>query len=178
MSSPGVSVQVTLSPQLEAMLRRPAQFVAGPVSRYLRKSALAVQGRAISTAPVDESQVKNSHEIKIDSGKGTIPRWAQVLNTSQHATIVHGTARDNYTWGRRPGAKAPPAAALQGWASRHGFSNDRGALFLLARAIGRDGIKAKPWLKQALEHETPRIQGSYLTQLAHDLQQSWNRGHG
>jgi hypothetical protein len=54
-------------------------------------------------------------------------------------------------YGRKPG-KQPPIAAVEGWARRHGISP-----FLVARAIGRKGTKAKPFMAPALEKNERRI---------------------
>jgi len=48
----------------------------------------------------------------------------------------------------------PPPDALSGWARRHGLA---GLEFVIARAIGRRGIKARPFLGPALEQEAPRL---------------------
>lgn len=62
--------------------------------------------------------------------------------------------------GRRPGAKAPPVSALIGWVTRHPFSG-RGSIrskaFVLARAIGRRGIRARPFLVPAYRTNRPAI---------------------
>jgi len=51
-------------------------------------------------------------------------------------------------FGRRPGQRMPPPAALQGWAQRHGIKGEN-AGFLVARAIGRHGLKARHVLENA-----------------------------
>jgi hypothetical protein len=49
--------------------------------------------------------------------------------------------------GRRPGARMPPPDAIQAWMVRKGLSNpSRGSAFVIARAIGRDGIPPFPFL--------------------------------
>lgn len=65
-----------------------------------------------------------------------------------------GPSRNYGYWvefGRRPG-KWPPIAAVEGWARRHGISP-----FLVARAIGRKGTKARPFLIPAFEKNENRI---------------------
>jgi hypothetical protein len=53
--------------------------------------------------------------------------------------------------GRRPG-RPPPAAAVAAWARRHGVSP-----YVVARAIGRRGVKAAPFLIPAYEKNRARI---------------------
>ena len=58
-------------------------------------------------------------------------------------------------YGRRPMRKAPPRAALRGWARRHGIPER--ALFVLARAIGRRGLPGRPFMVPALVRNVDRI---------------------
>lgn len=59
--------------------------------------------------------------------------------------------------GRRPGAKMPPPGALAGWASRHGFPTNAGALFTLARSIARRGRPGRFYLKAATRDLEARL---------------------
>jgi hypothetical protein len=61
-------------------------------------------------------------------------------------------------YGRTPGARMPPPAALAGWARRHGFSG-RGATFVLARAIGRRGIRGRFYMQRAREKAQAAVPG-------------------
>lgn len=53
--------------------------------------------------------------------------------------------------GRKAG-RAPPVAAVSGWARRHGVDP-----FVLARAIGRKGTKAQPFVAPSLTRNRSRI---------------------
>ena len=53
--------------------------------------------------------------------------------------------------GRRPG-KPPPVSAVAAWARRHGVNP-----FLVARAIGRKGVRPAPFLLPAYEKNKGRI---------------------
>jgi hypothetical protein len=57
--------------------------------------------------------------------------------------------------GRRPGAAMPPAGALLGWMRRHGM--DARNEYALRLRISRRGIKARPYLKPALEQNRAAI---------------------
>lgn len=46
--------------------------------------------------------------------------------------------------GRRAGLRMPPGGVLLGWMSRHGIPANRE--FVIRRAIGRRGIKARPFM--------------------------------
>ena len=51
--------------------------------------------------------------------------------------------------GRRAGATLPPTAPIAAWLGRHGGDPKRA--FVVARSIGRRGIRARPYLKPAAE---------------------------
>lgn len=52
-------------------------------------------------------------------------------------------------FGRRAGRRMPPPRALLGWLRRHGI--DPRAAFVVARAIGRRGLKGRFYMKAARE---------------------------
>ena len=91
-----------------------------------------------------------------------LQRMAGALSTDVRvgAGTVTGTltvAHPGY-WvehGRRPG-KQPPIAAIRGWALERGL-----VPFLVARAIGRRGIRARPFLRPALERNTRGIEALF-----------------
>lgn len=71
------------------------------------------------------------------------------------------TDRPSAFWvehGRAAGRRPPPSHALRQWAGEHGIPTDAGTLFVIARAIGRRGIRPRPFLRPALERNTGRIQ--------------------
>lgn len=53
--------------------------------------------------------------------------------------------------GRRKGAKMPPVEPIVKWARKHGISTDNSTIFLIRRAISRDGIKPRPFMVYVLE---------------------------
>lgn len=46
--------------------------------------------------------------------------------------------------GRRKGAKMPPVEPIVRWARKHGISTDNSTIYLIRRAISRDGIAPRP----------------------------------
>lgn len=46
--------------------------------------------------------------------------------------------------GRRAGAKFPPVEPIVKWARQHGIPTDNSTIFLIRRAISRDGISPRP----------------------------------
>lgn len=53
--------------------------------------------------------------------------------------------------GRRKGAKFPPVAPIVAWARKKGIPTDNSTIYLIRRAISRDGIKPRPVLQYVFE---------------------------
>ena len=62
--------------------------------------------------------------------------------------------------GRRAGAKFPPVAPIVAWAKKRGIPTDNSTIYLIRRAISRDGIAPRPFMVYAFE----------------EIDQSWNDG--
>lgn len=61
--------------------------------------------------------------------------------------VLHGPAREyapTVEYGRRAGRRPPPTRAIRPWLRRHGIPED--AAFVVARAIGRRGLRPRPFL--------------------------------
>jgi len=56
--------------------------------------------------------------------------------------------------GRKPGATMPPVWAIEEWARRHGMA---GLGFVIARAIGRRGIKGRHMLENAAKNKAEQV---------------------
>jgi hypothetical protein len=56
--------------------------------------------------------------------------------------------------GRRAGARMPPGGVLLGWMGRHGIPPR--AEFVIRRAIGRRGIRARPFMSPLAEQLQPQ----------------------
>ena len=53
--------------------------------------------------------------------------------------------------GRRAGAKFPPVAPIVAWAKKKGIPTDNSTIFLIRRAISRDGIAPRPFMAYVFE---------------------------
>ena len=53
--------------------------------------------------------------------------------------------------GRRKGAKFPPVEPIVKWARSRGIPTDNSTIFLIRRAISRDGIKPRPIMQYVME---------------------------
>lgn len=53
--------------------------------------------------------------------------------------------------GRRKGADMPPVEAIVEWAKKHDIPTDNSTIFLIRRAISRDGIAPRPFMATVME---------------------------
>lgn len=53
--------------------------------------------------------------------------------------------------GRKKGAEFPPVEPIVKWAKEHGIPTDNSTIFLIRRAISRDGIAPRPIMAVAFE---------------------------
>ncbi len=53
--------------------------------------------------------------------------------------------------GRRKGADMPPVEPIVKWAKKHGIQTDNSTIFLIRRAISRDGIAPRPFMDKVFE---------------------------
>ena len=53
--------------------------------------------------------------------------------------------------GRRKGAKMPPVEPIVRWCKQKGIPTDNSTIYLIRRAISRDGIKARPFMAYVMD---------------------------
>ena len=58
--------------------------------------------------------------------------------------------------GRRAGAKFPPVEPIVNWAKKRGIPTDNSTIFLIRRAISRDGIRPRPFMAYIFEEMDER----------------------
>lgn len=54
-------------------------------------------------------------------------------------------------YGRRKGAKMPPVEPIVDWAKKHGIPTDNSTIYLIRRAISRDGVKPRPFMAHVFD---------------------------
>lgn len=141
-------------------LANTAELIGPPLRTALTKSALLVEGQAKRLVPVDTGNLRRTITHRVD--RAPVPLFAEVGTNASYARTVHD--------GRRAGAAPPPTSALAGWASRHGIPSNR--VYLVARAIGRKGIRKRPFLQVALNSLRAEIDG-ILGEAARDIEARW-----
>lgn len=78
----------------------------------------------------------------------------QVKSTNDGDLIFDIILNDYLTYiesGRRKGAKFPPVEPIVRWARKRGIPTDNSTIFLIRRAISRDGIAPRPFMATVFE---------------------------
>lgn len=147
-----ITISITGVAELERKLG--PQLVAGPISRFLRKSGHKVMAQAQQNVRpnVFEGTVWNS--FAVDLQPGVIPTGVTISNNAQHAVYLEKGTRPHF----------PPVSAVAPWAIAHGWEP-----YVLARHIGQHGTKKHPFLVPALEQSVPAIKG-YLQDAAREIE--------
>lgn len=119
------------------------------------EAAKLVEAVARATVPVANTQeLRTRHGTRQIMANG----WpgAEVVNTAPHAIVVHE--------GRRPMKRWPAPGVLRLWMRFKGIvdvlheDTKYGEIeYLIARKIGRQGTKGRPWLKLAAESRREQI---------------------
>ena len=95
----------------------------------------------------------NNNLINTKVGRNTIApdsdiyKSLQVKATNDGDLVFDIMLNDYLTFiesGRRKGAKFPPVEPIVKWARQHGIPTDNSTIFLIRRAISRDGIAPRP----------------------------------
>lgn len=67
--------------------------------------------------------------------------------------------------GRRKGAKMPPIEPIVNWAKKHGIPSDNSTIYLIRRAISREGVQKRPFMATVFEE----IESKWDEHVAEDL---------
>lgn len=152
-------------------------LLAAPLRRALTRSVLTVEGEAKRLAPVDTGRLRASLTHRVDPEP--VPRFGEVGTNVFYAPYVHE--------GREPG-KMPPVSAIQTWVHHKGIGGkvlgqgrirrapaavERAIAFVIARRIAQVGIKARPFLRDALEKSRKAIAG-YLGDAGREIERRWS----
>ena len=124
------------------------------IATLLQQAALLGEREARGLVPKDTSALARSL-----IGEVTGPLTARVYSPLAYAVVMDQ--------GRAAGATMPPPDALLGWMSRHGIPAS--ARFVIARGIGRRGIRGRFFMKAAMQAVTetlPRLAESAVATIA------------
>lgn len=136
-----LDVRIAGLEQLQAGVAAAPATLATEVRTAMTAGSLLIEGAARSLAPKDSGRLGGSITHVIGGGGAD-------LTARIGPSVAYGIVIER---GRRPGAAPPPVAALRPWARRRGIPD--GALFQVARAIGRKGTKARPFMRPAFDQQ-------------------------
>jgi hypothetical protein len=139
-----ITVRLEGAKELQAGLRAVPATLASETRVAMEASLLLVEGTARTLAPKDTGRLGGSIIHTIAGGGANLT--GRVGPSVQYGLVVEK--------GRGAEKPMPPPQSLAGWARRHGSS---GSLFILARAIGRKGIKARPYMEPAYRQNAGKI---------------------
>lgn len=97
--------------------------------------------------------------INLKTGSNTLIN-SQIYNTlsvkaTNNGDLIFDIILNDYLVyienGRRKGAKMPPIEPIVRWAKSKGIPTDNSTIYLIRRAIARDGIKARPFMAHVME---------------------------
>jgi hypothetical protein len=159
------------------------KLLGPPVRKMFQEATTELQRDVRSYVHVDTGKLQRSIVKTVSRSK--IPLTAKVYSRLHQANPIEA--------GRGAGKSSPPSSALVGWVRRHGFgagvrqsvktqrySRAGGAqtveqaAFLLARSIGRKGIRAERMFKQAATTFKGKMD-RYISQAAHDIEAEWGK---
>ena len=98
--------------------------------------------------------VMDGQEFAKDKTSSDIYKNLQVNATNDGDLVFDILLNDYITYiesGRRKGADMPPVEAIVEWAKKHGIPTDNSTIFLIRRAISRDGIAPRPFMYKVFE---------------------------
>jgi len=97
-----------------------------------------------------------------------IYKQLSVISTSDGDLVFDIMLNDYITYiesGRRKGAKMPPVEPIVRWARKHGIPTDNSTIYLIRRAISRDGIQARPIMAKVFEELDRAWEGEWSDRL-------------
>lgn len=148
-----MSIRVRITGADDLMRKLSPAVLDRPIRRFLNASGMVLTNELKAHVKVDTGTARRSMHYEVE-------RRRVVAGTNLPYVAV--LAR-----GRRPGAKMPPPGSLKGWMRRHGM--DPSKEYLVARKIGRTGIKGDDFDKKAVAAAIPQIE-QLLPVLARDIE--------
>ena len=109
--------------------------------------------------------LESNNLINEKVGRNTIAPGSELYKTlkvvaTNNGDIVYDLMLNDYLVfiesGRRAGAKFPPVEPIVRWARSRGIPTDNNTIYLIRRAISRDGIKPRPFMAYIFEEMDER----------------------
>lgn len=97
-----------------------------------------------------------------------IYKQLSVISTSDGDLVFDIMLNDYITFiesGRRKGAKMPPVEPIVRWCKKKGIPTDNSTIYLIRRAISRDGIQPRPVMETVFKELDREWQGAWSDRL-------------
>lgn len=128
---------------------------------------------------VMESNLLDNHKVGRNTITGSdIYKNLQVIAKNDGDLVFDILLNDYLTYiesGRRKGAKMPPVEPIVRWARSRGIPTDNSTIYLIRRAISRDGIAPRPFMSTVMEQIDLNMENLYdkifdeITKLINDF---------
>lgn len=128
---------------------------------------------------VMESNLLDNHKVGRNTINGSdIYKNLQVIAKNDGDLVFDILLNDYLTYiesGRRKGAKMPPVEPIVRWARSRGIPTDNSTIYLIRRAISRDGIAPRPFMATVMEQIDLNMENLYdkifdeITKLINDF---------
>lgn len=128
---------------------------------------------------VMESNLLDNHKVGRNTIIGSdIYKNLQVITKNDGDLVFDILLNDYLTYiesGRRKGAKMPPVEPIVRWARSRGIPTDNSTIYLIRRAISRDGIAPRPFMATVMEQIDLNMENLYdnifdeITKLINDF---------
>ena len=104
---------------------------------------------------VMESNLLDNHKVGRNTIIGSDIYNNLIVKAKNDGDLVFDILLNDYLTyiesGRRKGAKMPPVEPIVRWARSRGIPTDNSTIFLIRRAISRDGIRPRPFMATVME---------------------------
>ena len=128
---------------------------------------------------VMESNLLDNHKVGRNTIIGSdIYKNLQVITKNDGDLVFDILLNDYLTYiesGRTKGAKMPPVEPIVRWARSRGIPTDNSTIYLIRRAISRDGIAPRPFMATVMEQIDLNMENLYdnifdeITKLINDF---------
>ena len=167
MAAPILRIEIRGLEELKKKLSGGGPFrrnlLSGPMRKGMERIGQAGELIAKREVPVDTGTLRRGQTHQVD--KKDPPEFVRIGSDLNYARFVHGDFNESKS---RTRPHFPPAAALEGWARRHGIP-----VFALQRAIGRRGTPFNPYLTRTMD-KLKGIVRSTMSKVATDVEKLWS----
>jgi hypothetical protein len=157
----GYNVEVKGLKELERWAKRYPDLYKRHTGRAMESSVKHVEREVKPLVPVFHGRLRNSIASEVqEQGSKIIGIVGSTLKDEEYPAVME--------FGRRAGAKMPPPSALERWVHlvlQVPVDKAPGVAFVVARSIGKKGIKGKRFLEQGFKAAVPRIQDEFAKAL-------------